>query len=365
VKKAWAILWLVALLMAHQGAQAAPLEAIREVLRHHLLPPPDETALANLSEENLAQQLKSIDLYTQVFTPQDYRAPLAGVGMWVGIGAGLVMRNTEAILNIYKGGAADLAHVPDRSRLVAIDGQPVKNLDVQNIADRLRGEAGSTVKLTVLQPEGKQKDFLVLRTVFKPLDVELVPPGTQHVVRVRDFSSGLTRSAMRATLDFLAKTRNTNNTEPILIDLRDAPGGDLYEAFDLAGLFLSSGTPLAIIKGRDDYSMEIRAPGGPKYTMPLVLLVGPETASAAEIFAGILHQQNRAQLVGQTTYGKCSSQTDTLLPDGFVLRYTNKEVFFPNGDTCSGVGLTPDLEVDNNEIDILPRLVERARIFFP
>lgn len=364
MKKLGLVFCLTTLLLSHTSAQAIPLEAIREVLRQRLLSPPEEAALAELREENLSQQLKDIDPYAQVFTSQDYRAPLSGVGMWVGIGAGLVMRNNQAILNIYKGGAADLAHVPDRSRLVAIDGQSVKDIDIRDIADRLRGEAGSSVRLTIAPPQGEQKDFLVQRAAFKPLDVELVPPGTQHVVRVRDFSSGLTRSAMRATLDFLAQTRNTNNMEPIVIDLRDAPGGDLYEAFDLAGIFLAAGTPLATIRGRDDYTMDIHAPGGPKYTMPLVLLVGPETASAAEIFAGILHQQNRAKLVGQTTYGKCSSQTDILLPEGFVLRYTNKEVFFPDGDTCSGVGLAPDLRVDDSEIDILSSLVERAQVFF-
>lgn len=364
MKKAWIVLGLIILFWASAAAQAVPLDALREVLRQQLLYPPDEETLANLTPENLNQQLQSIDPYTRIFTPEEYRPPLAGTGMWVGIGAGLVMRQGEAILNIYSGGAAELAQVPDRSRLLAIDGHSVSNMDVQDIADLLRGKAGTTAKLTVRIPQGEQKDFLVPRAEFKPLDVELVPPGTQHVVRVREFSSGLTRSAMSATLDFLANTRATNNTEPIIIDLRDAPGGDLYEAFDLAGLFLPTGTHLATIRGRHDYAMEVRAPGGTKYFMPLVLLVGPETASAAEIFAEILRQQGRAKLVGQTTYGKCSTQKDTLLSHGFVLRYTNREIIFPDGDTCSGVGLTPDLLVDNSDLDILSRLVERARTVF-
>lgn len=364
MKKAWVLFWLTAFL-GFQGVQAAPLEAIREVLRQHLLYPPDEETLASLNQDNLTQQLKNIDLYTEVFAAQDYRPPLAGTGEWVGIGAGLIMRNNKAILNIYMGGTAAQAGVPDRAHLLAIDGHPITNLDAQGIALRLKGEAGSRVKLHVLEPQGKQKDFWVQREAFRPLDVELIPPGTQHVVRVRDFASGLTRSAMGATLDFLAQTRSAQKNELVIIDLRDAPGGDLYEAFDLAGLFLPPGTPLATIRGRHGYAMEIHAPKGPKYAMPLVLLVGPETASAAEIFAGILHQQGRAKLVGQTTYGKCSSQTDAFLPDSFVLRYTNKEIIFPDGQTCTGVGLTPDLVVDNNDLDILPRLIQQVQLVFP
>ena len=109
--------------------------------------------------------------------------------------------------------------------------------------------------------------------------------------------------------------------------------------------------------------MEIRAPQGKTYSMPLTLLVGPDTASAAEIFAGILRRHERGLLVGQTTYGKCASQTDARLSDGSVLRYTNREVLFPDGDTCTGKGLTPDLAVSDEEMDMLSRLVERAMSF--
>lgn len=365
MKKGLALAVVLGTLLTASGLYAAPLEAVRDILRRHLLNPPDEVALSALTEEDLSQRLKDIDPHARIFSAREYRVPLIGADAWIGIGAGLAMREGSAVLHVYRGGGAERAGIPDRSRLLAIDGESVRGQDMEIIAARLKGEAGSVVRLEVAPPGGKKQNFTVRREVFTPLDVELVPPGTQRVVRIRDFAGGLTRPAMRATLEFLAKAGSANESAPVIIDLRDAPGGDLYEAFDLAGLFVPAGTQLGTIRGRDGYAMEIRAPGGIKYFMPITLLVGPETASSAEIFAGILRQHDRVRLVGQRTYGKCTSQTDARLSDGSVLRYTNKEVLFPGGDTCSGVGLTPDLIVTDEELDLLPRLVERARVFFP
>lgn len=358
---------LAVLLVALASAQclhAAPLEAIRDILRRHLPHPPDEAALAALSEDDLQGRLRDIDPYARVFSGGEYRVPLGSSGSWIGIGAGLAMRAGGPVLHVYRGGGAERAGLPDRSRLLEIDGVSVREQDAETIASRLRGEAGSTVRLRVALPGGGEKPFTVRREAFSPLDVELVPPGSQRVVRIRDFAGGLTRPAMRATLDFLDRTTAADRSAPLIIDLRDAPGGDLYEAFDLAGLFLPAGTLLGTIRGRDGYALEIRSPGGDKYSMPLTLLVGPETASSAEIFAGILRQHDRVRLVGQTTYGKCSSQTDARLSDGSVLRYTNREVLFPRGDTCTGQGLTPDLAVGDDELDMLSRLVKRAQSLY-
>ncbi len=365
MRKFLAAALFLAALMAAQCLHAAPLEAIRDILRRHLLNPPDEAALAALSDEDLSGKLRDIDPYARIFPAGEYRAPLTGGNSWVGIGAGLAMRAEAPVLHVYRGGGADQAGVPDRVRLLAIDGKPVSGLDAEAIALRLRGQEGSTVRLGVALPGGGEQSFTVRRKAFSPLDVELVPPGPHRVVRIREFIGGLTRPALRATLEFVSGTVPVDGKARVIIDLRDAPGGDLYEAFDLAGIFLPAGTHLGTIRGRDGYAMEIHAPHGDKYSMPLTLLVGPDTASAAEIFAGILRRHERALLVGQTTFGKCASQTDARLSDGSVLRYTNKEVLFPGGDTCTGTGLTPDLAVGDEELDMLPRLVERAQSFSP
>jgi carboxyl-terminal processing protease len=153
-------------------------------------------------------------------------------------------------------------------------------------------------------------------------------------------------------------------TEPVILDLRDATGGDLYEAFDTAAMFLPPGTRLGTMLDRDGNRREFFSPAGEKKTMPLALFIGPDTASAAEIFAGALHRNGRGVLIGRPSYGKCSSQTDTHLSDGSVLRFTNSEVLLPDGDTCSGKGLRPDLEVGDAEQGNLSLLLKKARQAF-
>jgi carboxyl-terminal processing protease len=243
---------------------------------------------------------------------------------------------------------------------MAIDGQTIAGLPVETVADHLKGRDGTVVTLFIERPDGRRTRIQVERRAFTPLDVEPVQSGTRQVLRIREFVGGLTLPALLATIDFLHRNTivQTNGAEKLLvIDLRDAGGGDLYEAFDVAGLFLPSDTVLGTLSGRNGERYEFRAPVGTKLDMPLALLVGPDTASAAEVFAGTLQQHGRAKLVGQRTYGKCSSQTDARLSDGSVLRYTNRKVFLPDGRSCADVGLQPDREVEAGEFSEIALLM--------
>lgn len=345
------------LLTVPPGAQAAPLEEIRRILLNDALVPPAQADLEKLDEAGLSAFLERFDPYAWYFSAGEYQSPASGREAWIGIGAGLVVRDGDIYLSVYRGGAADKAGVPDRSRLLEVDGRSVAGLDVQSVASLFKGEEGAAVRLALVRPGGEAFAARIAREAFKPLDVEPVPPGNRQVLRIREFVAGMTRPALQATIEF--PTRKGAAREALLIiDLRDATGGDLYEAFDMAGMFLPPGTLLGSIQGRGDEVRQIRASSGEKYVMPLALIVGPDTASSAEVFAGALHRQGRAILVGQRTYGKCSSQTDVRLSDGSVLRYTNRDVLLPDGKSCSGTGLVPDREVSDAEALDLATLVE-------
>jgi carboxyl-terminal processing protease len=355
-----ASIWMLAVMMAlpvPAGAQSAPLEEIRRILLHEALVPPKHADLEKLDEAGLPAFLERFDPYARYFPAREYQSPMTGREAWIGIGAELITRGEEIFLSVYRGGAADMAGVPDRSRLLEVDGQSVAGRDAQSVASLLKGGEDTVVRLTLARPGGESFDVRVVREAFKPLDVEPVPPGDRQVLRVREFVGGMTRPALQATIDFLAR-KGAGRNGVLIIDLRDAGGGDLYEAFDMAGMFLPQGTLLGTIQDRGEMAREVRAPSGEKYSMPLALIVGPDTASSAEIFAGALHRQGRALLVGQRTYGKCSSQTDARLSDGSVLRYTNRDVLLPDGSSCSGAGLVPDREVSGAELMDLAGLVQ-------
>jgi carboxyl-terminal processing protease len=160
------------------------------------------------------------------------------------------------------------------------------------------------------------------------------------VLRIRDFIAGQTRSALKASIDFIDLQES-----PLVIDLRESGGGDLFEALDCAGLFVSQGKSLGGLITRESGKSMVFSPPGDKVSMPVVLLVGPDTASAAEVFAAALHSNDRAILVGRPTFGKCLTQTEVTLSDGSVLRITNGRILLPEGIKCSAEGLVPDVHI--------------------
>lgn len=356
----WCSVALIMMLLGAAITQAAPLEQIRQILRSEALIPPAESALLALNTDTLASGLKEIDPYARFFKAGDYHMPSLGQGPWEGIGAELSARGGEFFLAVYQGGAAEQAGLPDRAKLLAINGRSIAGLPLDVVAKQLAGEAGSIVTLSIARPDARRTKIQVERRAFTPLAVEAVQSGARQVLRIRQFVGGLTRAALLATIDFLsgnARVQANGREEILVIDLRDSGGGDLFEALDIAGLFLPAGTFLGTLAGREAKGNEFRAPSGTKFTMPLALLVGPDTASAAEVLAGTLQQHGRAKLIGQRTYGKCSSQTDTRLSDGSVLRYTNREALLPDGRSCSNVGLQPELIVPDKVFGELSSLM--------
>ncbi len=342
-----------------QGA-GVPLDEIRQVLREQALRAPAESVLQDLDAANLASGLQAIDPAARYFPRALYRSPNRGRDSMSGIGAELLPSGDDLWLLPFLGGAAAAAGLTERARLRTIDGRSVAGLSLDEIAQRLRGPEGTRVVLGVEDAAGDTWRLTIQRRSFHPLDVELVQPGGQPVLRVREFAAGLTRPALLATLDFIAEGASRSKHQSIILDLRDATGGDLFEALDIAALFLPEGAPLATLVARGGVTQTIRAPAGADLEQPLILLIGPGTASAAEILAGILRDHGRARLVGQTTYGKCDSQTEVRLSDGSVLRFTNRAVRLPSGEHCSGVGIVPDLAVDTATLNDLSRLVPRA-----
>jgi carboxyl-terminal processing protease len=362
------VAWMAVLFLAVQApivALAVPLDEIRHVFREKALHSPPEAALTALGEEDLLRGLQGLDPYARLFRPGEYRSPMSGPEAWIGIGAALVPGPEGIFLSVFRGGPADRTKIPERSRILEIDGKDVAGLTPEEVARRLRGEEGTSVCLEVLPPGGTPRRFIVRREAFRPLDVETEASQGQRVVRIREFAAGLTRPALLATLEFLERHPSAGGGGVLVMDLRDAGGGDLYEALDMAALFLQQGALIGTIVSAGGTAREVRAPSGDKLDMPMILLVGPDTASAAEIFAGTLQASGRAKLLGRRTYGKCVSQTDSRLSDGSVLRYTNLEILLPGGASCTDYGLAPDTEVDETTLGDLEALLLKARSLFP
>lgn len=338
--------WLAAGLMlclAKALAAAPPVGEIRQVLAEQLIQPPDPVLLADLDARHLAEGLRRIDRYARWFSTTQYAGERAPDESGMLIGAAVARWGRHLVVVPYDRGPLARLGVTNPVYLLRIDGRDVSDADLADLAPLLHGEVGTAVRLELSssgQPPGKL--YTVRRERFRPRSVERSSAGGVPVIRVRDFVTRETRVSLRTMLQELGARPNL-----VVLDLRDCPGGDLFEALDAAGLFIEEGKILARTRDRAGFEQSYFAPGGPKFQpQRLVLWVGPGTASAGEIFAAALQQYGVALLIGERTYGKCSSQTDLKLSDGSVLRFTNREVLLPDGQTCSVVGVSPEVRVD-------------------
>ncbi len=335
--------WVAAVLLAPAASLAGgpPLDEIRQALARDGLDPPAPAVLQALDAGDLAGGLRRIDPHARWF-PAGESAREATPSEGVGVGAALGRWGDRLVLAPYGDGALARRGLIAPFAITTVDGAPVGTLSLAEAGRRLGGPPGSVVRLGVAAgPGALAREVTVEREPYRALAVEPAVEGGYPVVRVRGFVTRETRTQLAFALEGLA-----TRPGPLVLDLRDCPGGDLFEALDSAALFLPAGTALGETRDARGERRAYVAPAGPKpRPRALVLWVGPGTASAGEVFAGVLRHHGVARLVGERTYGKCSSQTDRTLSDGSVLRLTNREVLLPDGRSCAGAGIEPDAGV--------------------
>jgi carboxyl-terminal processing protease len=338
-------------------AGGPPIDEIRNALRKYLPLTPDEQMLLSLKVQGLDEGLREIDQYTRLFRPEEYKPLSLPEHGLIGIGADLFFKNGRAFLSPYQGGPMALAGIRDRVELTAVDGLDVKGAAPDNVAQWIKGKAETFVELSIKSlNQDNPYEVRLQRKPFQPLNVELLHDEDQVILQIRTFRTAMTNPSLRASIEHVGP-----NLQQLIIDLRESTGGDIYEAFDCAALFLPEGSRLGGIRLHDEEETFFFSRQGKKFNFPLILLVGPDTASAAEAFATALRYHGRALLIGRPTFGKCSTQTDVHLSGGWVLRVTNGLTLSPDGAKCNGIGLHPDIMVDEKELFDLERLVERTR----
>jgi len=340
-----ACLFLV--LPAIADPRAPPLPEIQKLLEAEWLVTADVDWSTVRDIQGLVEALTNADSFASWEPAPTLEAEVHRPPQGSGVGAELTLEDGRAYLLPRQGGPLARLGLAETVELLAVDGIAVDASETATgVARLLRGEPGTHSSLTVRSPSsGLQWDAQVHRETLRHLDVELWVAGPVSLLRILEFVPHKTRNSLHATLQLLGP-----ETEVAVIDLRAAGGGELYEAIDAADLFLEPGLDLLQLERRSGEIRVIRSTARGMHAPALVLLVGPQTASAAEIFAGILQHHGRAILVGDRTFGKCRSQTERRLSDGSLLRFSNLELRFPDGSTCSGGGLTPDQAWDPPEV---------------
>jgi len=337
---------------AQRLVSAPVVDEIRGILAARLLPAPDPADLARLvgpmSAQALGGALRALDPFASLLpapAPDPDRVlsdrrresrPRLGVDLVDWEGWPVLVPDAD--------GPAWRAGLTEPVILRAINGHDVTAVSAEAVARFARARAGALDPVELVVTRSPAADAERLRVVVRPGRVALDSFGAftlkdHPIMRIRRFETRQTRSRLALWLD------RAPSSAPIL-DLRACRGGDLFEALDSAALFLPEGSPLAYTQARGDREQLYRAPrGGRDSRRSPVIWVGPGTASACEILAGVLHRAGRAHVIGRPTRGKCESQTEVALSTGQRLRFTNRLVRFMDGTTCSGVGLLLDRQL--------------------
>lgn len=286
--------------------------------------------------------LSRMDSHSMYLAPQSYSSSYSTLTGYAGIG--VVVRYTAGgflVEEVTPHAPAAQAGVQVGDRLRAVDGKAVDGLALDDLTALLRGEAGSTVTLTV-EREGKELSFDLTRAVVRQPEVASreLAAGVYYIA-IDGFTSEYTPGDFADALDALGEG------DDLILDLRDNGGGVVDYALTVADLLLEERIVMCTMRVRDDQGGGVAytsAGGGPDLD-DLIVLVNEDTASAAELLAGILHEAGGATLLGETTYGKGQGQYHMEMPCGDRLVITALAMELPQSGCWEGVGLTPDVEV--------------------
>lgn len=308
----------------------AVFAALRETIASHYVTPVDKDSLARFATaEPMLASLR--DRHTILFSPQGLRdfKVMAGESFG-GIGARLgVLRDTVYLSSVIAGGPAAKAGLTAFDRILAVDGQSVVGLSVDEAVTHIRGPVGSTVRLTLRHGGTVQVSSVSRDSVSVPSvgGVAMLDGGV-GVLRLRQFGPGATDELV-AAVDHLVGA----GAKGLVIDLRGNPGGLLEEGLGIAQLFLPVGTGLVEVRARPGSAVQrARVTAEPRYPkLPLALLIDGYSASAAEVLTGALQDAHRASVLGTQSYGKGSVQQITPLPEGWAVKLTVAKWFTPAG----------------------------------
>lgn len=302
----------------------------------------------------IQNMLKSLDdPFTRFLDPEQYRSLQVNTsGELTGVGLQIALDPQTGKLEVVApiaGSPADKAGIRPRDRIVKIEGVSTENLTLDEAAAKMRGPIGSLVTLLIERDGQEEKEMRVMRDriALNPVvsEMRVTPQGTPiGYLRLNQFNANASMEVAHAITSLEKK-----GAAAYILDLRNNPGGLLQAGIEIARLWLDSGTIVYTVN-RQGIQGSFEAFGPALTSDPLVILVNQGTASASEILAGALQDNGRAQLVGETTFGKGLIQSLFELSDGSGLAVTIAKYETPQHRDINKLGIKPDTVIAQEAI---------------
>jgi carboxyl-terminal processing protease len=321
---------------------------IVETIEKNFYKPVDESNVDDASLKGIVDSLE--DPYSAYISPKEASAFQESVtGEFEGVG--MTVEKDERglrVLEAFEGSPADAAGIRKGDVILAVDGRSIAGLNSSLATGRIKGPAGTSVKLEVFTPG--DEDTRSVRVTREKIEIPTVRgrlverDGRQlAVVRLRGFSSGA-HGVLRRAIDRLLK----RGADGLVLDLRGNGGGLLSEAVLVSSVFVEDGE-IVSVRGRSRPERTENAKGDAiDADLPVVVLVDGGSASASEIVTGALRDTGRATVVGTNTFGKGLVQEVEPLSNGGYLDLTVANYYLPSGKTIAKDGLKPEVKAKDD-----------------
>lgn len=286
------------------------------------------------------------DPYTRFLDPKEFAEETSSIkGSLQGIGIQIGMKDGNlVVIAPIEGTPAHKAGILTDDMILEIDGVSTKGITIDKAADKIRGDIGTQVTLTVKRKD-EIKKFTITRDEIEIKSVSLKTPIETRVpdeIQYIRLSSFISKNAASEVLNILKSTSRTK--KGYILDLRSNPGGLLTNAILMSDMFLQGGGIVSTVD-RNGYKDTTRAAKYRITNKPLVVLVNKGSASASEIFSGAMKDNCRAIIVGEQTFGKGLVQEINRLSDDAGVNITIQKYLTPSGTDIHKKGISPDVEI--------------------
>lgn len=294
----------------------------------------DTVSINDLVEKAIPQILSELDPHSVYISAKDAQTAADDLkGSFFGVGIEFVVReDTIHVQNVVANGPAERAGILAGDKIVTVDGQKFvgKEVTAEEAQHRLKGEKGTKVKIGVVRyGSSKVLEYTITRDEIKTKSISatyMIDDNTGYI-KVKNFGE-TTYPELILSLAELSQ----QNFKNLIIDLRDNTGGYLESAVQMANEFLPSNSLIVYTEGRKSPRKDYKSDGRGSYqNIPLVVLINENSASASEIFAGAMQDNDRAQIVGIRSFGKGLVQQPIGFNDGSMIRLTVARYYTPSG----------------------------------
>ncbi len=290
------------------------------------------------------------DPYSAYYTAEEWKkVRVSSYGNYAGIGV-VMTKDAETgeiyVLSVYEDSPADRAGILEGDIIVSVDGNLGVESDLSVFVSKIKEKPGTSVNLVIRRPgEENELTFDIVREYINlPTVGGAVLEDGIGIIQIVDFGTG-TAPDFKDTFEEL---KNDGMTK-LIIDVRNNKGGLVDSATDILDFLLPEG--VTVWREFKDGSKQEYKSDADCQDIPIAVLVNKNTASSSEILAGAIQDFGYGVIIGTVTYGKGVTQALKELSDGSALRLTDAKYFTPSGKCIHGEGITPDIEVENDDSD--------------